>query len=57
MRTNVAGTSSTRTIVPFAFTDRILGLIVVHEAMDTATVPDQAGQAGAWITCLTLSRT
>lgn len=57
VRTNEAGTGSSRTIVPFTFTDRIPGSIVVHEAMATETAPGQAGQAGARIACLTLSRT
>lgn len=56
VRTNVAGTGSARTIVPFAFGDRIPGSIVVHEAMATETAPGQAGEAGARIACLTLSR-
>ncbi|HSL07141.1 MAG TPA: superoxide dismutase [Pseudonocardiaceae bacterium] len=56
VRTNAAGSGTSRTIVPFTFTDRPPGSIVVHEAMATATAPGQAGQAGARIACLTLSR-
>ena len=56
VRTNAAGSGTSRTTVPFTFTDRTPGSIVVHEAMSTATAPGQAGQAGARIACLTLSR-
>lgn len=56
VRTNAAGSGSSRTTVPFTFTDRIPGSIVVHEAMTTATAPGQAGNAGARVACLTLSR-
>ncbi len=56
VRTNAAGSGSANTIVPFTFTDRIPGSIVVHEAMTTATAPGQAGNAGARLACLTLSR-
>jgi superoxide dismutase, Cu-Zn family len=56
VRTNAAGEGTSRTTVPFAFTDRMPGSIVIHEAMSTATGPGQAGQAGARIACLTLSR-
>jgi Cu-Zn family superoxide dismutase len=41
--------------VPFVFTDRGPGSIVVHEAEQTATGPGQAGEAGARIACLTLA--
>lgn len=56
VRTDAAGGGTSRTAVPFAFTDRMPGSIVIHEAMGTATAPGQAGQAGARIACLTLSR-
>jgi superoxide dismutase, Cu-Zn family len=56
VHTNAAGSGTSHITVPFAFTDRIPGSIVVHEAMTTATAPGQAGQAGARIACLTLSR-
>jgi Cu-Zn family superoxide dismutase len=55
VRTDAAGSGTSRTTVPFVFTDRGPGSIVVHEAMHTATAPGQAGQAGARIACLTLS--
>jgi Cu-Zn family superoxide dismutase len=56
VRTDAAGEGTSRTTVPFTFTDRMPGSIVIHEAMGTATAPGQAGQAGARIACLTLSR-
>ena len=56
LRTDADGSASIRTTVPFSFTDRTPGSIVVHEAETTATAPGQAGQAGARIACLTLSR-
>lgn len=55
VRTDATGSGTSRTTVPFVFTDRGPGSIVVHEAMQTATEPGQAGKAGARIACLTLS--
>lgn len=55
VRTDSTGSGTSRTTVPFVFTDRGPGSIVVHEAMQTATEPGQAGGAGARIACLTLS--
>ena len=55
MRTDAAGSGTTRVTVPFVFTDRGPGSIVVHEAEQTATGPGQAGEAGARIACLTLA--
>ncbi|MGH3936075.1 MAG: superoxide dismutase [Pseudonocardiaceae bacterium] len=54
VRTDAAGSGTSRTTVPFVFTDRGPGSIVVHEAEQTATGPGEAGQAGARIACLTL---
>lgn len=56
IRTDADGSASSGTTVPFSFTDRTPGSIVVHEAKDTATALGQAGKAGAQIACLTLSR-
>ncbi|MGH3812641.1 MAG: hypothetical protein ACRDUV_09325 [Pseudonocardiaceae bacterium] len=56
VRTDAAGSGTSQTTVPFMFTDRAPGSIVVHEAMATATHPGQAGQAGARLACLVLSR-
>ncbi|MGH3721142.1 MAG: superoxide dismutase [Pseudonocardiaceae bacterium] len=55
VHTDAVGAGTSRTTVPFALTDRVPGSIVVHEAMQTATGPGQAGKAGARIACLTLS--
>jgi Cu-Zn family superoxide dismutase len=55
VRTDTTGSGTSRTTVPFVFTDRGPGSIVVHEAMQTAIEPGQAGKAGARIACLTLS--
>jgi Cu-Zn family superoxide dismutase len=56
VRTDATGGGTSRTTVPFTFTDRAPGSIVIHEAMSTATGPGQAGQAGGRVACLTLSR-
>ncbi|MCA1709291.1 MAG: superoxide dismutase family protein, partial [Actinobacteria bacterium] len=55
VRTDVDGSGNARTTVPFSFTDRTPGSIVVHEAPATATAPGQAGRAGVPIACVTLS--
>ncbi|MGH3786059.1 MAG: superoxide dismutase [Pseudonocardiaceae bacterium] len=55
MRTNIVGSGTSRTTVPFTFADREPGSIVVHEATQTSTALDNAGDAGAPIACLTLS--
>ena len=54
LRTDADGSASIHTSVPFNITDQTPRSIVVHEATTTATAPDQAGQAGARIACLTL---
>lgn len=55
VHTDAAGAGTSSTTVPFVFTDRRPGSIVIHEAMQTETGPGHAGQAGARIACLTLS--
>ena len=55
VRTDATGSGTSRTTVPFVFTDRGPGSIVVHEGMQTETAPGRAGEAGARIACLTLS--
>ena len=55
VRTDATGAGTARTTVPFVFTDRGPGSIVVHEAEQTATAPGHAGTAGARIACVTLS--
>jgi Cu-Zn family superoxide dismutase len=54
IRTDAAGQGTSQTTVPFGFSDRRPGSIVLHEATTTATGPRQAGQAGAQIACVTL---
>lgn len=54
IHTDANGSGTSHTTVPFGFTNRRPGSIVVHEAMTTATAPGQAGTAGARIACLTL---
>ena len=56
VRTDANGEGVSRATVPFVFTNRAPGSIVIHEAMSTATDPGHAGQAGARVACLTLSR-
>jgi superoxide dismutase, Cu-Zn family len=53
--TDASGSATSPTTVPFVFTGRGPGSIVVHEAEHTATAPGHAGQAGPRIACLTLS--
>jgi Cu-Zn family superoxide dismutase len=55
VRTDSTGAGISSTTVPFLFTDRAPGSIVLHEAMRTLTDPGHAGNAGAPIACLTLA--
>lgn len=55
LRTDATGAGSSRTEVPFTFTDRLPGSLVIHAEPRTATGPGMAGTAGARIACLTLS--
>jgi Cu-Zn family superoxide dismutase len=55
LRTDAAGSGTSRVTVPFVFTDRGPGSMVVHEAQETATGPGQTGEAGARLACLTLT--
>lgn len=55
VRTDGSGSGTSRSTVPFLFTDRGPGSVVVHDAMQTATGPGQAGNAGDRVACLTLS--
>lgn len=55
VRTDATGSGTSRTTVPFVFTDRGAGSIVVGDAQQTATGPGEAGKGGAPIACLTLS--
>ncbi|MGH3593236.1 MAG: superoxide dismutase, partial [Pseudonocardiaceae bacterium] len=56
VRTDATGAGISITTMPFVFTDRAPGSIVLHEAMRTLTDPGHAGNAGAPIACLTLSK-
>jgi superoxide dismutase, Cu-Zn family len=56
VRTDASGTGTAATTVPFVLTDRVPGSIVVHDQTHTPENPAQAGNLGARIACLTLSR-
>ncbi len=55
VHTDAAGSGTSRATVPFVFTDRGPGSIVVEDAMDTATGLGKAAKEGARIACLSLS--
>lgn len=55
VRTDAVGSGMSRVTVPFVFTDRGPGAIVVHEAEETPTGPGEAGRSGAPVACLTLA--
>ncbi|HKR48195.1 MAG TPA: superoxide dismutase [Pseudonocardiaceae bacterium] len=55
VRTDAGGSGTSRVTVPFVFTDRGPGSIVVHEAEQTPTGPGEAGKSGAPVACLTLA--
>jgi len=55
VRTDAAGSGTSSVTVPFVFTDRGPGSVMLHEGQETATGPAQAGEAGARIACLTLT--
>jgi Cu-Zn family superoxide dismutase len=55
IHTDATGEGTTQTTVPFGFTDRRPGSIVLHAAPTTTTARGQAGQAGARIACVTLA--
>jgi len=54
LRTDANGAGSSEVEVPFTFTDRRPGSVVVHEAEMTMTGPGQAGMAGSRLACLTI---
>jgi len=56
VRTDANGEGISRTTVPFIFTNRAPGSLVIHEAQSTATGPGHAGEAGARVAYLTLVR-
>ncbi|SDM24245.1 superoxide dismutase family protein [Allokutzneria albata] len=53
-RTDAQGAGSSKTTVPFGFTDRAPASIVVHEKETTATHHGQAGTAGGRLACFTV---
>jgi Cu-Zn family superoxide dismutase len=56
VHTDAAGSGTSRTTVPFVFTDRGPGSIVVEDAMDTPTALGQAAKGSvARIACVSLS--
>jgi Cu-Zn family superoxide dismutase len=55
VRTDATGSGTSRTTVPFVFTDRGPGSVVIHDAAATAAGPGQVGNGGAPIACLSLS--
>jgi Cu-Zn family superoxide dismutase len=54
LRTDANGAGSSETDVPFTFTDRRPGSVVIHEAEMTMTGPGQAGMAGGRLACVTI---
>lgn len=56
VRTDGLGAGTSTTEVPFVFTDRVPGSVVMHEAALTATGPGEAGQAGDRVACLALPK-
>lgn len=55
VRTDSNGAGTARTTVPFVFNDRGPGSLMVHRAMEIATGPGHASDAGAPVACLTMS--
>ena len=52
LRTDGDGNAVTTTDVPFVFSDRAPGSVVIHQAEVTATGPGHAGSAGGRVACL-----
>jgi len=55
VRTDASGSGTSRTTLPFVFTDRGPGSVVLYDGEQTNTAPGQAGQAGNPIACVSLS--
>ena len=55
VRTDASGSGTSRTTLPFVFTDRGPGAVVLYDAEVTNTAPGQAGQAGNPVACVSLS--
>ncbi len=56
VRTDAAGTGTSRIAIPFTLTNRVPGSMVVSDETPGTTGSGQAGKARARIACLTLSR-
>jgi Cu-Zn family superoxide dismutase len=54
LRTDANGAGSSSADVPFTFTERRPGAVVIHEAEMTMTGPGMAGMAGGRVACLTI---
>ncbi|MFB9904483.1 superoxide dismutase family protein [Allokutzneria oryzae] len=54
VRTDAQGAGTSKTTVPFVFTDRAPASIIVHEKETTATHHGEAGTAGGRLACLTV---
>jgi Cu-Zn family superoxide dismutase len=54
LRTDANGAGTSQVEVPFTFTDRRPGAVVIHEAEATMTGPGMAGMAGGRLACLTI---
>ena len=52
--TDDAGRGNSQAQVPFGFTERPPGSVVIHEAARTATEPGKAGSAGNRVACITI---
>lgn len=56
VRTDIAGTGTSHTTVPYTLSDRVPGSLVVHDVVQTPAGPSEPRKAGDRIACLTLSR-
>ena len=54
IRIDATGSGTSKTTVPFVFTDRAPASVVVHEKETTATHHGEAGTAGGRLACLTV---
>jgi Cu-Zn family superoxide dismutase len=55
VRTDGSGSGTSRVTLPFVFTDRGPGAVVLYDGEQTNTAPGQVGQAGNPIACVSLS--
>jgi Cu-Zn family superoxide dismutase len=54
IRVDATGSGTSKTTVPFTFTDRAPASVVVHEKETTATHHGEAGTAGGRLACITV---